>query len=58
VSTAGEMKPNIRKNIALRLFAAADGLNDCVVAADPVNPYAFIITVEDKAFRVIVKELS
>jgi hypothetical protein len=55
---AGEMKPNIRKNIALRLFAAADGLNDCVVAADPVNPYAFIITVEDKAFRVIVKELS
>lgn len=53
-----DIKPNVRKNIALRLFSAASSLNDCVVVADPVNPYAFIVTVEDKSFRVVIKELS
>lgn len=51
---------NPRKTLATTLFALAGEAPPpgAVVTADASNPYAFVVEMDGKRFRVIVKELA
>jgi hypothetical protein len=56
-----EIKKNARKIASEYVFAAAANCKDSActgIERDLRNPYAFVVEVDGKKFRVIVKELA